>query len=95
MSEITQEILDKNADISNATIRRDIQDTNVEISALEIELACLRLIAEIASMEHRKRMLNFKVVNRQNALQERREFTEFLESLMNTRMDARIKKDAL
>jgi len=83
-TEITTEVLEKNANITTDEIIKDIKDTELEIINLKKEIEGHKLIAE-STRGSESRMASFRRDTKQSGLNERCEFVQFLQTLLQER----------
>jgi hypothetical protein len=82
---ITPDILAKNAGISNGEIYKDIRDTENEIYSIEIEANAYRDISEASLDANERKMASFKESAKRDGIRTRKEFIEFLRTLLKAR----------
>ena len=76
---LTKEQIDKVSHISNATILKDIKDTEAEIVIMKREIKGFELLGDRLSI--------FRADARRTGIKEREEFIEKLKEILNARND--------
>jgi hypothetical protein len=83
--EITSDVLEKLANISDDVIAEDIRDTQAELHRLSRELEGHRLIAEANLGSPAGRMAHFMISGKEREVAKREAFVAFLESVQQAR----------
>ncbi|MCB1714788.1 MAG: hypothetical protein KDK05_06605 [Candidatus Competibacteraceae bacterium] len=86
-SEITEEVLQKNAHITDEEIQRDIDDTRAEIVSLEQQSEGYQLIADANPSSPDGKMAYFRQIGAEQGITKRRAFVVFLEALLKARQE--------
>lgn len=84
-NEITPEILDKNKDVSNETIKEDIHETVFEVSKLKLCKTAYETLAKCHLVEGERRMYAFRESATEEEIRKRVSFIEFLRKLLAER----------
>ena len=94
-TEITEEIMQKNAHITDESIEKDIAITQAEIETMQQQAEGYRLIADAnpSSRDGGSKMAYFRQKAAEQGVVERREFVAFLEALLKARQETGVRKD--
>ena len=93
-TEITKEILQKNAHITDGHIQKDIADTQAEIATMQQQAKGYRLIADANPSSPDGKMAYFRQTAAEHGIVERRGFVTFLEALLKVRQETAVPQEA-
>jgi hypothetical protein len=93
-TEITEEILQKNAHITDEHIQKDIADTQAEVATMQQQAEGYRLIANANPSSPDGKMAYFRQTAAEHGIAARQTFIAFLEALLKARRETAVPQEA-
>ncbi len=84
-TEITQQVLDQVTHVSDVVIEQDIHDNLIDEYRMKQEVKGYRLLADAQRGTSKGKMAQFRYDTKVSLLKEIREFTNFLQAILNAR----------